>query len=107
MGALPETEKDNRFTKWVRPSIITWLTILFTYLIVANHDAKESYISLLETIMVVAYTSYFVGRSSEKIFTIKSKDKSYSSESKYDEDMDEIFLDRRRRSYEPDNDDTY
>ncbi len=96
MGII-DTPTDNRFTKWVRPSIITWLTILFTWLIVVNHDTKDSYISLLETIMVVAYTSYFVGRSSEKIFKITNKDKTYTSQTRYEEDMDDIFLDRRRR----------
>lgn len=58
--------------KYIRPGIIIWLT-LFTCLLalidgnVGEFTVKESYITLLEAILVVTYGSFFIGRSVEKV----------------------------------------
>ena len=64
---------SSALSKWIRPSTVIWFTVLLSYLIFFNPEIRDSYIKLLETAMIVVYTSYFVGRSSEKIF-IKKED---------------------------------
>lgn len=58
--------------QYLRPGIIIWLTLFMCTLAlldgnVGEFTVKESYITLLEAILVVTYGSFFIGRSVEKI----------------------------------------
>ena len=63
-------QSDILISRYVRPSILIWLTLLFSVIIIIdgnyfNINIKDSWTSVLESIMMVAYGSYFVGKSYE------------------------------------------
>lgn len=73
-------EKDNLISRLVRPAILIWFTLLFTVIMLLDGNFREftirdAYLSLLETIMVVVYTAYFLGKSGEHISRITKGDK--------------------------------
>ena len=69
---------DHPISKWVRPGILLWLTAILSVLMVIDGNffgivIKEGWISLLESIIMVAYSAYFLGRSYEKGKRIEDK----------------------------------
>ena len=70
---------DNYISRIVRPGVLIWLTVLFTVLMLVDGNVKiftvkEIYINVLETIMVTAYASYFLGKSGEHISRINGRE---------------------------------
>jgi hypothetical protein len=72
-----DMKSDSWLSKNVRPITLIALT-LFTCLVIVSDskeswlfDVKESYIALLETLLVVVYFAYFGGRTYEKGQKIK------------------------------------
>jgi len=58
--------------KYLRPGIIIWLTLFVSLLAlvdgnVGDFTVKDSYIKLLEAILMVVYGAFFIGRSVEKV----------------------------------------
>ena len=64
---------DVKIAKFIRPYTLIILMTMFLFLVVADSigtldfDVKESYVSLLEILMLTAFGAYFAGRSLEKI----------------------------------------
>ena len=70
---------DNALSRLVRPSILAWLTFLFSASMIIDGNffditIKDAYITVLETLLVVAYTAYFIPKSFEHVARI-TKDK--------------------------------
>ena len=68
---------DNKFSRYIRPGIMLWLTALFSTLMVIDGNffgiiIKEAYISVMEALMVVVYGAYFVAKSAEHITRINN-----------------------------------
>ena len=70
-----DAQSDVKLAKLVRPLIILYLTLAMTIYIILDSSGiltiKEQWGSLLETILVATYVSYFGGRSVEKYAKIK------------------------------------
>ena len=69
---------DNKLTKYIRPSVLITLvvnTIALIYLdsFSESFEVRESWISLLEIILITVIGAYFGGRSFEKIKNNKAK----------------------------------
>ncbi len=74
-------ESDNNQESWlprnVRPLTLIFLTLFMTVIIVSDSknlwefEVKESYISLLETLLVAVYLAYFGSRGVEKYTKIR------------------------------------
>ena len=69
---------DNKLTKYIRPSVLITLiinTIVLIYLdsLSESFNVRESWVSLLEIILITVIGAYFGGRSFEKIKTNKIK----------------------------------
>ena len=78
-------KEDNALSRLVRPSILIWLTFLFSVAMITDGNflsitIKEVYVTVLETILVVAYTAYFIPKSFERISRINKKDKNVQSD---------------------------
>ena len=64
---------DIKLAKYIRPVILIALMVIFLGAMVADSidiwgfNVKESYVSLLEILMLTAFGAYFAGRSLEKI----------------------------------------
>jgi hypothetical protein len=63
---------DNKLTKYIRPSILITLvvnTVVLIYLdsFSESFNVRESWVSLLEIILITVIGAYFGGRSFEKI----------------------------------------
>ncbi len=64
---------DVKIAKFIRPFTLIILMSMFLVLVVCDSvegwafDVKESYVSLLEILMLTAFGAYFAGRSLEKI----------------------------------------
>ena len=63
---------DVKIAQYIRPLTLILLLSMFIVLAVAdsveawNFDVKDSYVSLLEILMLTAFGAYFAGRSIEK-----------------------------------------
>ena len=62
---------DHPISRWVRPGILIWLTAILSVLMVIDGNffgivVKDAWIGLLESITMVAFSAYFLGRSYEK-----------------------------------------
>jgi len=63
---------DNLLSKTVRPLALIFLTLFMTFIVFTdsktewNFDVKESYITLLETLLLAVYLAYFGSRGIEK-----------------------------------------
>ena len=63
---------DNLLSKTVRPMALIFLTLFMTFIIFTDSktewsfDVKESYITLLETLLLAVYLAYFGSRGIEK-----------------------------------------
>ena len=69
---------DHPISKWVRPGILIWLTAILSVLMIIDGNffgvvVKSAWISLLESITMVAFSAYFLGRSYEKGKSILKK----------------------------------
>lgn len=68
---------DSWLSKNVRPMALIFLTLFMTVIIVSDSknlwefEVKESYISLLETLLVAVYLAYFGSRGIEKYTKIR------------------------------------
>lgn len=68
-----DMSSDVKIAKYIRPYTLIILMSMFACLVVADSigaldfDVKESYVSLLEILMLTAFGAYFAGRSLEKI----------------------------------------
>lgn len=68
---------DNWLSKSVRPMALIFLTLFMTFVIFTDSktewsfDVKESYITLLETLLLAVYLAYFGSRGIEKYKKIK------------------------------------
>ena len=64
---------DVKIAQYIRPLTLILLLSMFIVLAVAdsveawNFEVKDSYVSLLEILMLTAFGAYFAGRSIEKI----------------------------------------
>jgi hypothetical protein len=64
---------DIKLAKYIRPVTLIALMVIFLGAMVADSidiwdfNVKESYVSLLEILMLTAFGAYFAGRSLEKI----------------------------------------
>ncbi len=70
---------DNIISRLIRPGIMIWFSLWFTIIMIldGNYEkftVKDAYIGLLETVLVVIFTSYFLGKSGEHITRINNKD---------------------------------
>lgn len=66
---------DNALSRIIRPAVLVWFSLVFTVLMIIdgnieNFTVKGAYITLLETVLVVIYTAYFLGKSGEHISRI-------------------------------------
>ncbi len=71
---------ENKFTKYIRPSILITLvinTIVLIYLdsYSESFNVKENWINLLEISLITVIGAYFGGRSFEKINNYKQTNK--------------------------------
>ena len=63
---------DVKLAKYIRPVVLIILLTLYTTLAIVDSfeliafDVKESYIDLLQVLMLTAFGAYFAGRSLEK-----------------------------------------
>jgi len=69
---------DNQLSRLIRPTLIIWLTALFSALMVIDGNfyditIKDVYIKVLESILIVVYGSYFIAKSAEHITRINNK----------------------------------
>lgn len=68
---------DSWLSKNVRPMALIFLTLFMTFIIFTDSktlwefDVKESYITLLETLLLAVYLAYFGSRGIEKYKKIK------------------------------------
>tara|TARA_R110000824_G_scaffold85121_4_gene211830 strand:+ start:1405 stop:1857 length:453 start_codon:yes stop_codon:yes gene_type:complete len=68
---------DSFLSKNVRPMALIFLTLFMTFIIFTDSkelwkfDVKDSYISLLETLLLAVYLAYFGSRGVEKYQKIK------------------------------------
>lgn len=74
-----DMQSDSWMSKNVRPLSLVILTVFMMFVIFTdskdtwNFDVKESYITLMETLLVVVYFAYFGSRGYEKSQKIKNK----------------------------------
>ena len=71
---------ENKFTKYIRPSILITLvinTIVLIYLdsYSESFNVKENWVNLLEISLITVIGAYFGGRSFEKINNYKQTNK--------------------------------
>jgi hypothetical protein len=68
-----DMSSDIKLAKYIRPVTLIALMVIFLGAMVADSidiwdfNVKESYVSLLEILMLTAFGAYFAGRSLEKI----------------------------------------
>ncbi len=66
---------DNKLSRLIRPSILIWFSLVFTSIMILDGNygeftVRDAYITLLETVLVVIFTAYFLGKSGEHISRI-------------------------------------
>ena len=72
-----DMKSDSWLSKNTRPMALIFLTLAMTIFIVLDStillQIKESWVSLLETLLITVYVAYFGSRGAEKITKIKNK----------------------------------
>jgi len=66
---------DNQLSRLIRPSVLIWLTVMFSVFAVVDGNffniiIKEVYVRVLESILIVVYGSYFIAKSAEHVTRI-------------------------------------
>jgi len=68
---------DDPLAKRVRPVTLVYLLLFMTVIILADSvtgigfDVKESYVSLIETLLITVFVAYFGSRGIEKVASIR------------------------------------
>ena len=68
-----DMSSDVKLAKYIRPVILIALLVIFMCTMILDSldnypfNVKESYVSLLEILMLTAFGAYFAGRSIEKV----------------------------------------
>jgi hypothetical protein len=71
--------QDDKLAKRVRPASLLYLMGFMTVIILADSidglgfDVKESYVGLIETLLVTVFVAYFGSRGIEKVSQIRSR----------------------------------
>ncbi len=81
---VKNVKPDSTLSRTIRPSILIWLTLLFSALMVIDGNffgivIKEVYVGVLESIMMVVYGAYFVAKSVEHVTRITQDNKDDTS----------------------------
>lgn len=68
---------DNKIAKIARPVIVLYMTLAMSVYVILDSiglfSMKESWINLMETLLITVYVAYFGSRGIEKYGAIKSK----------------------------------
>ena len=73
--------QEDTLAKRVRPASLLYLLMFMTVIILGDSitslgfDVKESYVQLIETLLVTVFVAYFGSRGIEKVTTIRNKNK--------------------------------
>lgn len=74
-----DMSQDDPLAKRVRPASLLYLLLFMTVIILTDSigtlefDVKESYVSLIETLLVTVFVAYFGSRGIEKVSLIRKK----------------------------------
>jgi hypothetical protein len=72
-----DASSDNKIAKVARPIIVLYMTLMMSIYVVLDSigmfSMKESWINLMETLLITVYVAYFGSRGIEKYGAIKSK----------------------------------
>jgi len=72
-----DSSGDNKIAKIARPIIVLYMTLAMSVYVVLDSiglfSMKESWINLMETLLITVYVAYFGSRGIEKYGAIKSK----------------------------------
>lgn len=73
-----DMNSDVKLAKFIRPAILIALTLFFMVVMVwdgldQSFEPRESYITLLEIVLLTVFGAYFAGRTIEKTSTIRKK----------------------------------
>lgn len=72
-----DASSDNKIAKVARPIIVLYLTLVMSLYVVLDSigmfSMKDSWINLMETLLITVYVAYFGSRGIEKYGAIKSK----------------------------------
>ena len=72
-----DMEQDDPLAKRVRPASLLYLLMFMTIIILGDSitelqfDVKESYVNLIETLLVTVFVAYFGSRGIEKVSMIR------------------------------------
>ena len=73
--------QDDTLAKRVRPASLVYLLLFMTIIVLADSvgtldfDVKESYVNLIETLLVTVFVAYFGSRGIEKVSLIRTRNK--------------------------------
>lgn len=73
--------QDDTLAKRVRPASLLYLLMFMTVIILADSitglgfEVKESYVDLIETLLVTVFVAYFGSRGIEKVSQIRAGSK--------------------------------
>lgn len=76
-----DMSQEDTLAKRVRPASLVYLLVFMTIVIltdsidVLGFDVKESYINLIETLLVTVFVAYFGSRGIEKVSSIRTRNK--------------------------------
>ena len=76
-----DMSQEDTLAKRVRPASLIYLLLFMTVIILADSvgtldfDVKESYVGLIETLLVTVFVAYFGSRGIEKVSLIRAKGK--------------------------------
>lgn len=76
-----DMSQEDALAKRVRPASLVYLLVFMTIVIltdsidVLGFDVKESYINLIETLLVTVFVAYFGSRGIEKVSLIRTRNK--------------------------------
>ena len=74
-----DMSSDDSMAKRVRPASLIYLLLFMTIIILGDSitelafDVKESYVQLIETLLVTVFVAYFGSRGIEKVTSIRNK----------------------------------
>lgn len=74
-----DMSSDDSMAKRVRPASLIYLLLFMTVIILGDSitelafDVKDSYVQLIETLLVTVFVAYFGSRGIEKVTSIRNK----------------------------------